>query len=185
MEVQSRRLPLVLALLWSSDKEPVVNIAKRVWHEGLCFIMTPLAINNELVLVIAASVHKDLLLCIRQLLVSMCTGLADQCLKCTAYPGGRCTTTANTPGFDSSDAIGTVSTHRVKDPHRWTYNARMSSSKARVMCRRQERHAHHLTAELPCETCWHKVGGHARSSNTSCATTMSRISPAQLVSSGR
>ena len=37
-----------------------------------------------------------------------------------AHPGGRCTTTANTPGVDSSEAMGTVSTHLVNDPHRWT-----------------------------------------------------------------
>lgn len=36
------------------------------------------------------------------------------------HPGGKCTTTANTPGEPSTGAMGTVSTHRVKEPHRWT-----------------------------------------------------------------
>ena len=47
-------IPLGLALFRSSDEEPVVDIAKRVWHERLCFIMTPLTVYNKLVLVIPA-----------------------------------------------------------------------------------------------------------------------------------
>ena len=35
------------------------------------------------------------------------------------YPGGRCTMAENTPGDDSA-VMGTVSTHRVKDPQRCT-----------------------------------------------------------------
>ncbi len=50
-------LPLSLALLWSSYKEPIVNIPKRVWHEWLCFVMTPLTIHNELVLVVAVCIE--------------------------------------------------------------------------------------------------------------------------------
>jgi hypothetical protein len=35
-------------------KQPVINVAQRVRHEGLAFIVAPLAINNEFVLVVAA-----------------------------------------------------------------------------------------------------------------------------------
>ena len=37
-----------------------------------------------------------------------------------AHPGGRCTTTWNTVGLLSTGVIGTVSTHLVKEPQRWT-----------------------------------------------------------------
>lgn len=48
-------VPLVLAsLLRPAYEEPVVDIAERVWHEGLRFIMAPLAIHDEFVLVVAA-----------------------------------------------------------------------------------------------------------------------------------
>lgn len=50
-----RDIPLVLAsLLRPPYKKPIVDIAEGVWHEGLGFIMTPLAIHNEFVLVVAA-----------------------------------------------------------------------------------------------------------------------------------
>ena len=40
--------------------------------------------------------------------------------KARAHPGGRCTTTEYTPGDPSTAAMGTVSTHRVNEPHRCT-----------------------------------------------------------------
>lgn len=38
----------------------------------------------------------------------------------STHPGGKWTTTANTEGLPSTGAIGTVSTHLVKEPQRWT-----------------------------------------------------------------
>lgn len=37
-----------------------------------------------------------------------------------SHPGGKFTTTTNTPGCVSSGLIGMVSTHRVNDPHKCT-----------------------------------------------------------------
>lgn len=50
--------------------------------------------------------------------------LSDTCavaaLGAHTHPGGRCTTTAKVSGEPSTGAMGIVSTHRVKDPHRCT-----------------------------------------------------------------
>lgn len=37
----------------SPHEEPVVHIAQWVWHEGRCLVVPPLAIDNELVLVVS------------------------------------------------------------------------------------------------------------------------------------
>ena len=58
-----RVIPLILALLRPPYKQPVVDIAKGVWHEGLRFIVTPFAIHNKLVLVVAAGESGSALLC--------------------------------------------------------------------------------------------------------------------------
>ena len=99
--------PLVLALLRSSYEEPIVDIAKRIGHERLCFVMTPLTIHNKLVLMVAACNRNETYKKVYEMTAADVT-----------YPGGRCTTTANTPGVVSSQAMGTVSTHRVKEPQR-------------------------------------------------------------------
>lgn len=41
-------------------------------------------------------------------------------MAAVAHPGGRCTTTAKTPGVPSTGAMGIVSTQRVKEPQRCT-----------------------------------------------------------------
>jgi len=99
-----------------------------------------------------------------------------------AHPGGRCTTTANTPGVDSSEAMGTVSTHRVNEPHRWTckVKVRFTMSALHVL-QAHMRIAYHLPTKLPGEPCGDEVCGHATSNNTSCAATISKETPAQPV----
>jgi hypothetical protein len=53
-----------------------------------------------------------------------------------AHPGGRCTTTANTPGLLSTGAMGMVSTHLVKEPHRCTcITAGVSGAYPRCSCK--------------------------------------------------
>jgi hypothetical protein len=47
-------IPLGLALFRPSYKEPVVDVAKRIWHEWLRFIVAPLTIHNKFVLMITA-----------------------------------------------------------------------------------------------------------------------------------
>lgn len=44
---------LVRVQIRAADKEPVINIPKWIWHERLGFIVPPLPVNNELVLVVA------------------------------------------------------------------------------------------------------------------------------------
>jgi hypothetical protein len=48
-----------------------------------------------------------------------CVWLQGSCWAVT-HPGGKCTTTAKTPGVPSTGAIGMVSTHLVNEPHRCT-----------------------------------------------------------------
>ena len=96
--------------------------------------MTPLAIHNEFVLVVAAgSQHSGTAECyqhevscinVQKRAMQMCQ--PEQAVM--AHPGGRCTTTANTPGLVSPDAMGTVSTHRVKEPHKWTCKIAVSGT---------------------------------------------------------
>ena len=42
----------------------------------------------------------------------------------SSYPGGRWTTTENSPSLPGTAAMGTVSTQRVKEPQRWTCELR-------------------------------------------------------------
>lgn len=56
------------------------------------------------------------------------------------HPGGRCTTTANVPGCPSTSCMGTVSTHRVKEPQRWTCACREAGVAAVKPCQRRRKH---------------------------------------------
>lgn len=143
---------------WLAHKQPVVHIPQRIRHERLALVVPPLAINNELVLVIPASKARGQGLWRRVCGPCQCRARAGmlqdgcrlaghlgirargwmQCLKprlrmllwagrsaaaaapAAAHPGGRCTTTVKVPGCPSTVVIGTVSTHRVNDPHRCT-----------------------------------------------------------------
>ena len=100
-----------------------------------------------------------------------------------AHPGGRCTTTAKTPGLVSPEAMGTVSTHRVKEPHKWTCTVAVSGTHSTKHV--QAKIAYDLAPKLPRESCGNKVCGHATSHNTSCAATISGTSPAQPVAVSR
>jgi hypothetical protein len=87
---------------------------------------------------------------------------------CT-HPGGKWTTTAKMPGLPSTAAIGTVSTHRVNEPHRWTWgsgcNRDLSQAKARPFAlkkpspqRPQHTSRHHLPpSEFPYEASGYEV----------------------------
>jgi len=113
----------------------------------------------------------------------LCVTQVDSFIQANAlaHPGGRCTTTANTPGVDSSEAMGTVSTHRVNEPHRWTCKIKVDFTCQLCMCSRPTKIAYHLPTKLPGEPCGDEVCGHATSSNTSCAATISKRTPAQPV----
>jgi hypothetical protein len=50
--------------------------------------------------------------------------VAAEALCAGAHPGGRCTTTAKAPCPPSIGAMGTVSTHRVNEPHKCTCTQR-------------------------------------------------------------
>ena len=47
----------------------------------------------------------------------------DRSCDVCSHPGGKWTTTAKIPGELSTGAMGTVSTHLVKEPQRWTCHA--------------------------------------------------------------
>ena len=53
------------------------------------------------------------------------------------HPGGRWTTTAKAPCPPSSGAMGTVSTHRVNEPHRCTCGRGVNASLPHFMATTQ------------------------------------------------
>ena len=69
------RAPTLLRLcLWPPHKQPVVDVAEGVRHERLRLIMPPLAVHDELVLVVPARAALALKTCGRMLLAAVPPG---------------------------------------------------------------------------------------------------------------
>lgn len=102
-------------VFWPSDEQPVVDVSERIRHEGLALVVPPFSIHDELVLMIPGRTR------VFRRGVSSASMLRLRRLRRAAHPGGKLTTTTNTPGCVSSGLIGMVSTHRVKEPHKCTW----------------------------------------------------------------
>lgn len=80
-----------------------------------------------------------------------------------AHPGGRCTTTVKVPSWPSTAVIGTVSTHLVNEPQRWTCSrgrGRREVTVPRAVCELPSAPAAPLTAHLVAPETPDKLGGH-------------------------